>query len=62
MIPINNVRNVVMFLLNKNNYGYISPEEFNTYCNLAQLDMFIAKVISSGISENTTSVFTYFNI
>ena len=40
MIPINNVRNVVMFLLNKNNYGYISPEEFNTYCNLAQLDMF----------------------
>ena len=29
-----------MFLLNKNNYGYISPEEFNTYCNLAQLDMF----------------------
>lgn len=40
MIPINNVRNVVMFLLSKNNYGYISPEEFDTYCNLAQLDLF----------------------
>ena len=40
MISINVVRNVVMFILNKNNNGYITPDEFNSYCNLAQLDIF----------------------
>ena len=39
MISINVVRNVVMFILNKNNNGYITPDEFNMYCHLAQLDI-----------------------
>lgn len=37
---INTVRNTVMNLLAKNNRGYISPLEFDSYANLAQLDVF----------------------
>lgn len=40
MISINNVRNTVMFLLNKNSRGYIGVDEFNSFCQLAQLDIF----------------------
>jgi len=36
MISVNRLRNVVMFLLDKENLGYISPSSFNEYCNLAQ--------------------------
>jgi hypothetical protein len=39
-ISINQVRNVVMFLLNKQNRGYIGVDEFNSFCQLAQLDIF----------------------
>jgi hypothetical protein len=37
---INEVRNDVLSILNKNNYGFISPSDFNNYANLAQLDIF----------------------
>ena len=37
---INEVRNTVLALANKNNYGYISPGDFNLYCEQAQLDIF----------------------
>jgi len=40
MISINTVRNLTMFLLNKSNNGYITPEQFNSFCELAQLDIF----------------------
>jgi len=40
MININTARNTVLHLLNKTNRGYISPEEFNNFCNLAQLAIF----------------------
>lgn len=40
MISINQTRNVVMRLLNKQNNGYISPDEFNDFANLAQMDIF----------------------
>lgn len=40
MISINTVRNTVLQLLNKNNRGYITPEEFNNFCKLAQLAIF----------------------
>lgn len=40
MISINRVRNVVMFLLEKENRGYISPVAFNSYCDLAQMAIF----------------------
>ena len=40
MIQINSVRNVVMRLLNKNNFGYCNPDEFNDFANLAQMDIF----------------------
>jgi len=40
MIGVNQVRNVVMELLNKNNQGYASPFEFNTFSQLAQMEIF----------------------
>ena len=37
---INSVRNTVLSVLNKNNYGYISPADFNLYAKQAQLEVF----------------------
>lgn len=37
---INSVRNTVQSVLNKNNYGYLSPSDFNLYAKQAQLDIF----------------------
>ena len=40
MISINKCRNTVLFLLEKNNRGFISPAKFDSFCELAQLDIF----------------------
>lgn len=37
---INSVRNTVLSVLNKNNYGYLSPADFNLFAKQAQLDVF----------------------
>ena len=37
---INTVRNTVLSVLNKNNYGYLSPSDFNLFAKQAQLDIF----------------------
>ena len=37
---INEVRNTVLALLNKNNNGYLTPEEFNLLAKQAQLEVF----------------------
>jgi len=37
---INSVRNTVLAIINKNNYGYISPGDFNLFAKQAQLDIF----------------------
>ena len=37
---INEVRNAVLAFLNKNNYGYITPQDFNLYAKQAQLELF----------------------
>jgi hypothetical protein len=37
---INSVRNTVLSVLNKNNYGYLSPADFNLFAKQAQLDIF----------------------
>ena len=37
---INSVRNTILAILNKNNYGYISPADFNLFAKQAQLDIF----------------------
>lgn len=37
---INEVRNAVMSVINKNNYGYVSPSDFNLFAEQAQLDIF----------------------
>ena len=37
---INSVRNTVLAVINKNNYGYISPSDFNLFAKQAQLDLF----------------------
>ena len=39
-MPINDVRNTVLAIANKNNYGYISPQDFNLYAKQSQLEMF----------------------
>jgi len=43
---INSVRNTVLSVLNKNNYGYISPSDFNLFAKQAQLDIFDEYFIS----------------
>ena len=40
MAMINNVRNTVLAIINKNNYGYLSPQDFNLYAKQAQMDLF----------------------
>lgn len=37
---INEIRNTVMFILNKENFGYMTPDEFNSYSTLAQMDIY----------------------
>tara|TARA_R100000734_G_C3309530_1_gene100203 strand:+ start:645 stop:1349 length:705 start_codon:yes stop_codon:yes gene_type:complete len=37
---INSVRATVLAILNKNNYGYLSPSDFNLYAKQAQLELF----------------------
>jgi len=37
---IDSVRNTVLSVINKNNYGYISPSDFNQFAKQAQLDIF----------------------
>ena len=37
---INSVRNTVLSVLNKNNFGYLSPADFNLYAKQAQLEIF----------------------
>ena len=37
---INSVRTTVLAILNKNNYGYLSPSDFNLYAKQAQLEIF----------------------
>ncbi len=37
---IDDVRTTVLAVLNKNNYGYLSPMDFNLYANQAQLEIF----------------------
>lgn len=37
---INDVRNAVMFILNKDNNGYLTPSEFNSFARLAQIEVF----------------------
>jgi len=37
---INEIRNAVLAIVNKNNYGYITPADFNLYAEQAQLSIF----------------------
>jgi len=37
---INEVRNTVLAIINKNNYGYISPSDFNLFASQAQMELF----------------------
>jgi hypothetical protein len=37
---INEVRTAVLAVVNKNNYGYITPADFNLYAYQAQMDLF----------------------
>lgn len=63
---INSVRNTVLSVLNKNNYGYISPSDFNLYALQAQMEVYeeyfsnYNKVINS--ENNRTSGTDYADI
>lgn len=37
---INSVRNTVLSILNKNNYGYMSPSDYNLYAQNAQMELY----------------------
>lgn len=37
---INSVRNAVLAILNKNNYGYVSPQDFNLMAQNAQMEIY----------------------
>ena len=37
---INSVRNTVLSVVNKNNYGYITPADFNLYAKQAQMEIY----------------------
>jgi len=37
---IDSVRNTVLSAVNKNNFGYITPDDFNLYAKQAQIDIF----------------------
>lgn len=53
---INSVRNTVLSVLNKNNYGYISPSDFNLFAKQAQLEVFeeyFGKYNTQIIKENS---------
>ena len=40
MVNINNVYQKVLALANKEQRGYITPQEFNLFANLAQMEIF----------------------
>lgn len=40
MISINKCRNTVLYLLEKNNRGFVKPAAFDSLCHLAQMDLF----------------------
>ncbi len=40
MISINKCRNLVLYLLEKNNRGFITPSAFDAFCGLAQMELF----------------------
>jgi hypothetical protein len=40
MISINKCRNLVLYILEKNNRGFIEPARFDAFCDLAQRDLF----------------------
>jgi hypothetical protein len=40
MISINTVRNTILYLIEKNNRGYIKPDAFDSFCQLAQYSIF----------------------
>ena len=52
---INNVRKTVLSVLNKNNYGYISPDDFNMYARQAQLEVFESYFYSFNKAVNFTN-------
>jgi|TARA_R110002124_G_C8914932_1_gene510784 hypothetical protein len=40
MAMIDEVRSTVLGIINKNNYGYLSPQDYNLYATQAQLDLY----------------------
>lgn len=53
---INSVRNTVLSVLNKNNFGYISPSDFNLYAKQAQLEVFEEYFSNANKSTNAENV------
>ena len=46
-----------MAVANKNNFGYITPEDFNLYAKQAQLDLFEDYIFRKGPEVETVRAF-----
>ena len=53
---INTVRNTVLSVLNKNNYGYLSPSDFNLFAKQAQLDVFESYFLKYNAQVNSENM------
>jgi hypothetical protein len=53
---IDSVRNTVLAIMNKNNYGYMTPSDFNLYAKLAQIDVFRSLFSSYNTAINMENV------
>ena len=58
MVNINNVYQTVLTIINKENRGYLTPDEFNRLANIAQLEIFegyftkVVQVDNAGVSAD----------
>lgn len=52
MIDINNTYKTVLYILNKEQTGHITPEEFNSFAEQAQLEIFEDYLFLLGVNNN----------
>jgi len=52
---INDVRNTVLAIMNKDNNGYLTPDQFNLYAKQAQLEIFESYFYSKSNAVNKTN-------
>jgi len=56
---INDVRNTVLSILNKDNNGYLTPDQFNLYAKAAQLEIFEQYMHDYALASNKRTAHMY---